>query len=182
MWEVLKRLRRASLYIKFFKCVFYIKSVNFLDYWIRVNSVLINSSRVKTIREWLISHLFQDIQILLKFTNFYKQFIYKYSSIVTLITNLLKGMIREKKTGPYNWPTSADQVLSKLNSCFKSASVLQHYNLEKSTQIKTDVSKFVIGEVLSQLSKEHVNSVAIRWEIRQNLPQGSNMHLVPRAL
>ena len=74
------------------------------------------------------------------------------------MTNLLKGMIREKKTGPFNWLTSADQVLSKLKACFKSVSVLQHYNLKKSTQMKTDVSEFAINEVLSQLSEEHANS------------------------
>ena len=115
-------------------------------------------SRVKTIREWPIPHSFQDIQVLLEFMNFYRQFIYKYSDIVTLMTDLLKGMIRGKKTGPFNWPTSADQALSKLKACFKSVSVLQHYNLEKSMQKKTNVSEFIINKVLSQLNKEYVNS------------------------
>ena len=102
-----------------------------------------------------------ELQILLEFTNFYRQFIYKYSDIVTLMTDLLKGMIRGKKTGPFNWPVSADQVLSKLKACFESVSVLQHYNLEKSTQMKTDASEFAISGVLSQLSKEHASSKQI---------------------
>ena len=117
-----------------------------------------DSSRVKTIREWPIPHSFQDIQVLLEFMNFYRQFIYKYFSIVTLMTDLLKGMIRGKKMRPFNWPTSTDQVLSKLKACFKGASVLQHYNLEKPTWMKTDASEFAIGEVLSQPSEEHANS------------------------
>ena len=74
------------------------------------------------------------------------------------MTDLLKGMIRGKKTGPFNWPTSADQALSKLKACFEGASVLQHYNLKKPMWMKTDVSEFAIGRVLSQLSEEHANS------------------------
>ena len=93
--------------------------------------------------------------------NFYRWFIYKYSDIVALMTDLLKGMIRGKKTGPFNWPTSADQALSKLKACFKSVSVLQHYNSEKPTRIETDASEFAIDEVLSQPSKEHANSKQI---------------------
>ena len=51
VWEVLKRLRKASLYIKLSKCVFSTKEVNSLKYYIRVDNVFINSSRVKIIRE-----------------------------------------------------------------------------------------------------------------------------------
>ena len=92
--------------------------------------------------------MFQNIQILLEFMNFYRQFIYKYSDIVTLMTNLLKDMIREKKTESFNWLTSTDQALSKLKAYFESVSVLQHYNLKKLTWMKTDVSKFAISKVL----------------------------------
>ena len=138
--------------------MFHTESVNFLEYQIGVNGISMDPSRVKTIREWPIPCSFQDIQILLEFTNFYRQFIYKYSSIVTPMTDLLKGMIRGKKMGPFNWPASADQVLSKLKACFKGASVLQHYNSEKPTQMETDVSEFAIGGVLSQPSEEHANS------------------------
>ena len=81
------------------------------------------------------------------------------------MTDLLKDIIREKKMRLFNWPASADQALSKLKACFEGVSVLQHYNLEKLTWMKTDVSKFAIGEVLSQLSEEHANSKQIVWKL-----------------
>ena len=48
---VLKRLREYKLYINLKKCLFYITSINFLGFIISVNGVLIEKSRVDTIRE-----------------------------------------------------------------------------------------------------------------------------------
>ena len=157
--EVLERLRKTSLYIKLSKCVFSTKEVNFLEYHIIVDSVFINLSRVKIIREWLAPTSFYDIQMFLRFTNFYEWFIQKYSDIVASITDLLKSMQKRKKLEPFSWSKEVEHVLSMLKACFESVIVLLHYDLEKESQLKMNTSDSVIISILSQLCKDPANSM-----------------------
>ena len=52
-------------------------------------------------------------------------------------------------------------MLHKLKTCFESATVLQHYDSEKRTQIKTNISEFAVTGVMSQLYKEHADDKQI---------------------
>ena len=78
------------------------------------------------------------------------------------MTDLLKGIKCDKKSGPFIWPDSAEQVLHELKACFENVTVLQHYDFKKRTQIKTDISEFAVAGVMSQLCEEHVND---KWMI-----------------
>ena len=48
---VLEKLQEYELYINLKKCLFYIISINFLGFIISINRVLIDKSRVDTIKE-----------------------------------------------------------------------------------------------------------------------------------
>ena len=74
------------------------------------------------------------------------------------MTDLLKGMKCDKKSRPFTWLNSAEQALRELKACFEGAAVLQHYNSEKRTQMKTDASEFAVTGVMSQLCEEHADS------------------------
>jgi hypothetical protein len=69
--EVLMRLCKYSLYVKLSKYQFGIKMVDFLDYILSLDSVVIECSQVDTIIEWLEPKSFREIQIFLDFANFY---------------------------------------------------------------------------------------------------------------
>ncbi|KAF2211629.1 hypothetical protein CERZMDRAFT_24705, partial [Cercospora zeae-maydis SCOH1-5] len=58
------------------KCYFFKKKVKFLKFIIRPEGVTIDSYRV---------------QSFLRFANFYRQFIYRYSKIIATLIVLLKG-------------------------------------------------------------------------------------------
>ena len=73
------------------------------------------------------------------------------------MTDLLKDMKCDKKSGPFIWLNSTEQTLCELKACFESVIVLQHYNSEKRTWIKTDVSEFAVAGVMSQLCEEHAD-------------------------
>ena len=58
-------------------------------------------SRVKTIEEWPKSQNYRDIQVFLGFTNFYRRFIANFSMIASLLSDMLKGIKKGKKTGAF---------------------------------------------------------------------------------
>jgi hypothetical protein len=63
--------------------------------------------RVRTIMDWPKSESYRDIQIFLRFANFYKRFIHRYSTITALIINLLIGIVNRKKKEPFKWTDGA---------------------------------------------------------------------------
>ena len=159
---VLEALRKASLYIKLAKCVFHTKVVDFVGYWVSTIGISMDTSRVQAINEWPTPASFRDIQVFLGFANFYRKFINGYSMVVTPMTDLLKGMERGKKTGPFSWPDSAQHAFEKLKACFNRAPVLQHFDNRKQSKLETDASGFAIAGVLSQPCEHHHNET-IDW-------------------
>ena len=89
--RILDRLRKFRLYTSLKKCQFEIKKIEFLDFVVGTSSVKMDHSRVVSIQEWPIPTTIRELQVFLRFANFYRRFIAGYSRIVALITDLLKG-------------------------------------------------------------------------------------------
>lgn len=64
-------------------------------------SIEIDQARVVAVADWAELICYRDIQVFLGFANFYCKFIQNYSSITTLITQLLKGSVNRKKKGAF---------------------------------------------------------------------------------
>ena len=96
--QVLKRLRENGLYVKLSKCEFSTTEVDFLGYRISTTGVSMDTRRVQAIQEWPAPKSFRDIQVFLRFINFYRGFISQYSAVVVSITDLLIKMQKGKKT------------------------------------------------------------------------------------
>ena len=94
--QILKRLRKFKLYAKLFKCFFMIISVKFLKYIISNVDIAMNSNRVKFIRIWFKSKTLRELQMFLRFANFYKRFIKFYARIIRALTKLFKNNKNEK--------------------------------------------------------------------------------------
>ena len=71
--------------------------------------------------------------------------------MVKPLTNLLVGMVRGRKTGPFSWSDEAEEVFRLLKELFISASILQIFNPELRIRMETDTSGFTLGVVISQL-------------------------------
>ena len=147
---VLERLKEYSLYAKLSKCKFFEREVDFLGYRVGVDGVSMDPSRVEAIREWPVPKSFRDIQVFLGFANFYRGFISRYSRVVAPITNLLVGMVKGKKTGPFEWTGEADHAFRTLKDCFSSAPMLAHFDPERQSRVEVDASGEAIGGVLTQ--------------------------------
>ena len=86
----------------------------------------------------------------LGFTNFYRGFIYRYSRVVAPIISLLIGMVKGKKTGPFEWIEKADLTFRTLKECFSTAPMLAHFDPERQSRVEVDASGEAISGVLTQ--------------------------------
>jgi len=89
--EVLERLQSTNLYVKLSKCEFDTTIVNFLGYVISADGVAMEQDWIKTITKWPTPTTFWEVQVFLRFANFYRRFISNYSAVVRNLTGLMKG-------------------------------------------------------------------------------------------
>ena len=149
--QVLERLRSYQLYANLEKCEFETDTVEFLGFLVGPKGIQMDPSRVESISSWPVPESFRDIQVFLGFTNFYRRFIKSYSKITLPLTDLLKGMEKGKKTGPFRLTDEAVSAFYNLRQTFTSAPLLRHFDPSLKIRIETDASKFAIGGILSQL-------------------------------
>ena len=112
--QVLERLRKYGLFVKLSKCEFSVTEVEFFSYIIETAGVSMDPRRVVIIKEWKEFQSYREIQVFLRFANFYRRFVHYYSAVIILMTDFLKGMQKGKKPGPFHWPKETSDAFRKL--------------------------------------------------------------------
>ena len=90
IWCVLKQLKKVLLYANLKKCQFYKKELWFLNYVVSSESIYMEDKKIKVFKQWLELKSVPDIQVFLRFANFYQQFIYGIRRKAALLTSMLK--------------------------------------------------------------------------------------------
>ena len=103
------------------KSVFHVKKVDFLRYVAATNCVTMNEKKVESRKSWKASSSVTDIQILIRFANFYQGFIKNFSATCAPITNLLKEDPRK-----FFWGKEQQDAFENLKKQFISAPILCH--------------------------------------------------------
>ena len=147
--EVLKRLRKARLYVKAEKCEFHSDSVEYLGYVLSPSGLTMSDAKVKTIQEWPEPKKVKDIQSFLGFANFYRRFIFNYSDIVILLTHLTR------KDTPWNFDENCRKAFNTLKQAFTSAPILMHWVLDAQLVVETDASDYALAAILSIVTKDN---------------------------
>ena len=99
--QVLERLKDFELYVNLKKCEFDIEKIEFLNFIIFTREVQMNPKRIQTIKNWSKLKIYCEVQIFLKFVNFYKRFIYWYFKITASLTSLFKNNENKKKKNSF---------------------------------------------------------------------------------
>ena len=94
---ILERLRSAGFFLDITKYEFHITEVLYLRFIISTHSVKIDPAKIKTILKWPQPTCLKDMQSFLGFANFYRRFIYSYSTLLMPLVNLTK------KNTPWSW-------------------------------------------------------------------------------
>jgi len=122
------------------------------------------SDRIATKEDWPTPKSIRDVQVLLRFANFYRRFIRKYAKVTLPLTELLrtteiirtlkapgKAPGKPKKPLPkWEWTREAELAFWKLNKAFTGAPILQHFDPAQPIILQTDASGFAIAGILNQ--------------------------------
>jgi hypothetical protein len=93
---VLEKLLQYKLYVNIKKSEFNVIKTTFLSFIIIRDDVKINLSKIEMIVNWSKSHSHKDVQIFLKFVNFYRKFIKKFFRVANALFALLKKNDKNK--------------------------------------------------------------------------------------
>ena len=153
--EVLRRLRKHSLYAKPEKCEFHTNSTEYLRYQLSLSGLTMSPDKVQTIQDWPEPQKVKDIQSFLGFTNFYRRFIDNYSDIITPLTCLTcKGTA-------WSFSDSCRSAFRKLKDAFTSAPILTHWSPDALMIVGTNASDYAIAGILSlRCSDDEIRPVA----------------------
>ena len=71
---VLQKFKEFGLYCKDSKCEFSVPRVNFLGFIVSESGIEMETGKIQSIEEWPTPESVREVQILLRFTNFYRWF------------------------------------------------------------------------------------------------------------
>jgi len=149
---VMKRPLEAGLYLKPEKWEFHKETVRYLCLILSTKGISMDEDKVETMRNWSrekktknsrLNNLF-EVQQSLRFSNYYRRFIPKYSEKAKPLTRLTK------KDKPFIWEAEQQLAFEMMVTAFTTASVLRHFDHDREVIIETDASDYASAGVMSQ--------------------------------
>jgi hypothetical protein len=137
--KVFQRLRENKLYVKFKKCEFEVKEVDFLGHRIIQEGLKMDDHKVKAILDWELPKSVLTLRSFLGLASYYCKFIKNFAKMAAPLTNLLK-----KFAGTYEWDGACDEAFETLKGILVKAPVLKLLDFDKDFEIHSDASDFAI--------------------------------------
>lgn len=151
---MLVRFQSVRLQASISKCEFHVIWIKYLDFIIITEGIKVDSEKVTAVLKWGVSDTVTRILSFLEFCNFYWRFIRNYSKIVKSLTHLTQ------KNMSFKWDTECQKVFKTFKIDLATASVLQYYDPDLETQLKTNILNNIIISILSQKFKDNWHFIA----------------------
>ena len=146
---VMEKLQKAKLIVNKSKCMFNQKRLTFLGYdLIAGEGILPSQRKVDTIAQWPIPNNVQDVRRFIGLCQYYKQFIPRFSSIASPITDLTKGSGPKERA--IEWNKECNHAFHTLKKLLTSAPILLAPDMSRPFRIECDASDTGLGAVLLQ--------------------------------
>lgn len=145
---VAENLRDANLTINVSKSKFLMKSIRYLGHIVGGGTIRADPGRVSAIVDYPAPATTRQIRSFLGLAGWYQRYIANYSTIVSPITDLLRGK------GRFSWTTEAQEAFDELKTMMTTAPVLRHPDFSRPFTIQCDASQVGIGSVLFQNDDE----------------------------
>jgi hypothetical protein len=105
--------------------------------------------KVQCIWDWECPRSLRDIQLFIRFANFYRQFIEGFSKIAKPLHDSTKGSPKD-----WVWMDAMTKSFKKLKYCFTTVPILTHFDPNYKYIVETDASDFALGGTLSQIAED----------------------------
>ena len=136
---VMRKLAGVDSRLKLSKCRFGVKQATFLGYVIRPGQIAIDPEKIKAVQEWDSPSNVKDVQSVLGFANFCRQFIKGYAALAEPLTNLTR------KDVTFNWTPQAEKAFMEIKKRFTQEPILCSFDVNKESIVETDASDTAIG-------------------------------------
>ena len=113
--------------------------------------------RIEAVKAWPEPKSIRNIQVFLRFANFYRRFIQRFSRIAVSLTSMLKTTVGTPLGATDNssvLTSEAKLAFLRLRQAFIEVPILYHFDPEHHIRIETNASGYAIGGILSQLTPE----------------------------
>lgn len=141
---VLERVRQHNLKLKPSKCIFAVKTVQFLGHVIDEKGIHIDERRIEKVKSFPVPRNPSDVRSFHGLCSYNRKFIKGFANIAKPLTPLMG------KPTDFAWTSEAQKAFEQLRDSLVRAPTLVHYEPRADHELRTDASSYAIGAVLYQ--------------------------------
>ncbi len=146
--NVLDRLRKHGLRVKFSKCQLIQHKMEYLGFLVGKDGLKVNSKKVQAINDFPTPKDVKGIQAFLRVVGYFRQFIPDNATTARPLYKLLK------KEASFCWGEEHEQAFKAFKKALTDAPVLAFPDFSKEFILTTDASGYAIGAVLTQYDEK----------------------------
>lgn len=143
------------MYYKLSKYYFFKDRVRYLGYVVILNRVEIELERVEAVQKWPTPESISDIRVFIRFVNYYRRFIDKFSKIAAPLNRIIEGIRpggKVQRREEARKITLTPEVLAsfiRLRRAFIEAPFLRHFDLKRPSRVETNASGYALSGILA---------------------------------